>query len=622
MRLSIVIILSLCFYGIAISAPQVSIQEVSWSVGDDKNIPSRFSLLDSSTTLPLKDSYWLKISVNSNVKSVFIIEAGSAYMQGMSYYDEHHRYLFSGNHQQISLVKGGNIFYIYYPFRDFKSTEMIRLIFHEKADYYQQRSLSSITETVFLSVVLFLFFLSVSFYITSKMSEIIYLHYAWYLASIVLFFSYQYGVFGALFPFINQIPPPYVWTSSSIITISYLFFAQAFLDLRNTDSWLFKILNFSKVFILGVIIFETAAYYFGYDIQHSIVYKGFVLLIQTSLMPYFLYRCYLQKTTLSWIFICGALILVITTIVGQSVSTFKAVSEVNLYIQIGLLIEIFIFSIGLALRMVIINKDKRIVQHKLIDQLNENERIQRSFINELEEKVAERTEELEQRNEEKGILLKEIHHRVKNNLQTISSLLSIQQRKLSDPAAINAIEDSKNRVQVMGLLHKFLYQHDNFEEISIKPYLEQLMKMLVESHKVKTEVKAQVDVCDIEIDVDTSINIGLIVNELIINSLKHASPIDSTLNIVLRVSVEDQLLSITLSDNGQVITSKPPSEKAGFGWRLVQSLVEKTGGELRSSFEDGFIVNISIPIGDTKAYEGETSAPPYESSNRESSSHQ
>lgn len=582
--------------------PKADILEVKWSKSQGTEIPQEFSLLDTNTALPLKNSYWLKISVQSDAESILVIEAGSNYMRNMSYYDAHGKFLFSGNCREIAFKKGINTFYIHYPFRDFKSTNNFEITLHDRLDYYQSRYLPNIIEAIFISIILFLFFLSLSFYVIGRFRDKLYLYYGWYLGSIAFFFSYQYGFLGSILPVINQVSPAYVWISSASLTIAYLYFAQSFLDLKWTDNKVYKLLNFGKYFVLSVIMIETITYFFGMDIQHSITYKSVVMVVQIVTMPYILYRCYLQKTTLSWIFISGAVILVMTTLVGQTVSTLRAVSDANLYIQLGLLIEVFIFSIGIGMRMVLINKEKRITQDQLIDQLSVNEKIQQDFIKQLEIKVSERTEELQKRNEEKETLLKEIHHRVKNNLQTISSLLNIQQRKLKDPAAISAIEDSKNRVQVMGLLHKFLYQHENFEEISIKPYLEQLMKMLVESHKTDVQVAAEVIVCDIQIDVDTSINIGLIINELIINSLKHAVSDDTVLRIILKIHVNENLLHIQLSDNGRADTIVLKNNNAGFGWKLVQSLVEKTEGNLSSQYKKGFVVHISIPLLGTKAY--------------------
>jgi len=606
MRLLAFICLSLCCVHLAIASPKVLISDLSWSSSPSTDIPDDFEKVDTNTTLPLKESYWVKIVIESTSESTCILTAGSPYMQGMSYYDGNGEFLFAGNNQQLVLEKGENTFYIHYPFRDFKSGNNFDIDLHDRADFYRDQYMPSITGAIFIAIILFLFFLSFSFYVVGKFHDTVYLYYAWYLGSIAFFFSYQYGFLGDFFPMINTVSPSYVWISSASLTIAYLYFAQAFLDLKNADHKVNRVINFGKYFVVSVVLVETITYFFGVDIQHSVLYKSVVMIVQIVTMPYILYRCYLLKTPLSWIFISGALILAVTTLVAQTVSTFRAVADINLYVQIGLLIEVFIFSIGIGMRMVLINIEKRATQNRLIDQLNLNEKIQEDFIKKLENKVHERTTELQKRNEEKEVLLREIHHRVKNNLQTISSLLNIQLRKLHDPAAISAIKDSKSRVQVMGLLHKFLYQHEGFEDISIKPYLEQLIKMLVESHKTSNEISAQVSICNIKTNVDLAINIGLIVNELTINSLKHAKPSGEVLTISLEVTIKDEVLKITLSDNGVLNNEISHHENTGFGWRLVNSLVDKIEGKINVEVDKGLTVEMNIPLTSAIAYVDET----------------
>ena len=124
---------------------------------------------------------------------------------------------------------------------------------------------------------------------------------------------------------------------------------------------------------------------------------------------------------------------------------------------------------------------------------------------------------------DKEILLKEIHHRVKNNLQVISSLLKLQSRYISDDSAIKAIADGRTRVQSMALLHQNLYQEDNLKGVRMKDYFENLTQGLFDAYNINgNQIILSLEIEDIILDVDTVIPLGLITNELVSNALKHA----------------------------------------------------------------------------------------------------
>ncbi|MFT5377839.1 MAG: two-component sensor histidine kinase [Candidatus Latescibacterota bacterium] len=151
---------------------------------------------------------------------------------------------------------------------------------------------------------------------------------------------------------------------------------------------------------------------------------------------------------------------------------------------------------------------------------------------ELELRVAERTRKLRQANQqisdslaEKDILLKEIHHRVKNNLQIISSLLSLQSMTLKDPKVIAAFDESRNRVLSMALIHEKLYQSNDLVRIDFSEYVEELAASLSESYQITPgNVRIEVSIIESPLNVDSAISCGLIINELITNCFKYAFP--------------------------------------------------------------------------------------------------
>lgn len=206
--------------------------------------------------------------------------------------------------------------------------------------------------------------------------------------------------------------------------------------------------------------------------------------------------------------------------------------------------------------------------------------------------------QLELKNQENELLLKEIHHRVKNNLQTISSLLSLQSESIQDQSAWDAVQESKNRVNSMALLHQKLYQGENLAAIEMRDYFETIGKTIIESFGEKAEhVSLQVEMPELELDVDTAVPIGLITNELVTNSLKYAFPGRGKGQILIKLTADDDdLLKLHISDNGRGnADEQAPQDGGGFGTLLVQLLTTQLGGQLEKSTEAGTAITIRFP---------------------------
>lgn len=190
---------------------------------------------------------------------------------------------------------------------------------------------------------------------------------------------------------------------------------------------------------------------------------------------------------------------------------------------------------------------------------------------------------------DKELLLKEIHHRVKNNLQIVSSLLSLQSRSVHDADVLQAINEGKSRVRSMALIHQNLYQGSDLTGVDVKPYLEKLCQELFHTYKVDSdEVELVLDIDPIHLDVDTLVPLGLIMNELITNSLKHAfkKSEDSEAEVATQQVLELSLkrvpgaLLLTVRDTGEGFTPGIRENAKGFGQTLLRSLSGQLGGEL------------------------------------------
>ena len=196
---------------------------------------------------------------------------------------------------------------------------------------------------------------------------------------------------------------------------------------------------------------------------------------------------------------------------------------------------------------------------------------------------------------EKEALLKEIHHRVKNNLQVVSSLLGLQSRSIADPEHRKMFEESQNRVYSMALLHESLYQSDNLSQIDFPEYIRQLADHLFRSYGVTAErIRLRTELDRISLHMDTAVPCGLIINELVSNSLKYAFPDGRTGEIHIGLHGQPQgMAKLLVADNGIGLGREIDwTTTRSLGLRLVRSLSQQLGGELDVQSQSGTQVQL------------------------------
>ncbi len=206
----------------------------------------------------------------------------------------------------------------------------------------------------------------------------------------------------------------------------------------------------------------------------------------------------------------------------------------------------------------------------------------------LNEDLAITNHQLDQRNAQNELLLKEIHHRVKNNLEIVSSLLELQLHQTSDTVAKSVMMESQIRVRSMGILHQKLFRGSNYMAIEMKDYFRNLSENLLDAFNASEKVEVDYHMEPIELDVDTALPIGLIVNEVMTNSLKYAFPgnVNGKINISL-ISYNDQHLHLSIADDG---IGKGYIEKArgsGFGTQLITLLTRQLNGTMEEEIFNG-----------------------------------
>jgi PAS domain S-box-containing protein len=185
---------------------------------------------------------------------------------------------------------------------------------------------------------------------------------------------------------------------------------------------------------------------------------------------------------------------------------------------------------------------------------------------------------------EKEVLLKEVHHRVKNNLQIISSILNLQSSYIDDKKILEILEESRHRIRSMAIIHENLYQTTNFSSINFKNYSRELVRNLISSYhfNTKTEVEIIENVEKVDLSLDQAIPCGLIINELITNSLKYAFQNNKKGKIFLELSDKNGQITLVVGDNGIGLPKNFDINKTEtLGLQLVSTLVEQIDGNIK-----------------------------------------
>jgi len=210
--------------------------------------------------------------------------------------------------------------------------------------------------------------------------------------------------------------------------------------------------------------------------------------------------------------------------------------------------------------------------------------------------ITKQKNELATSNHEKEILLKEIHHRVKNNMQIISSLMALQSLQVNDKKLGAELLTTRHRIQSMAMIHEMLYSTGEFSTIDYEQYLKQLINRLISSIKgAENNIEVRVEAKSIKLNMDTSIPLGLLINELVTNSLKYAFPNGDGGNISVVIKSDSQYYTMRVSDNGIGFPADYDFEStSSLGLRLVMNLVVQLEGSLVRSSTKGTQYDITF----------------------------
>ncbi|MCX7788167.1 MAG: ATP-binding protein, partial [Spirochaetes bacterium] len=207
--------------------------------------------------------------------------------------------------------------------------------------------------------------------------------------------------------------------------------------------------------------------------------------------------------------------------------------------------------------------------------------------------------ELQRMLQEREILLKEIHHRVKNNLQVVSSLLNLQKDTMFDPRDVSYLENCRTRVQSMALIHENLYKSTHLDRIQIEPYCRELFSQMEQIYSLRSQgIYLETQIQDIQLGLNESIPFGLLLVELVSNAIKHGvSKEGGTINVSVRKETSEKKMILEVKDSGRGFPEGfNPYESESLGLQLVFSLVDQLGGQIEWRNEEGLRAIVQFPL--------------------------
>jgi len=334
-------------------------------------------------------------------------------------------------------------------------------------------------------------------------------------------------------------------------------------------------------------------FYFNEETFFIGFYLCIILILSTLLLcyKYFKTDSYIEKQQIKNVFLGGFFSVVVVVIhivlLFFRIKTFfvipAAISVFSLFIAAAILkFNLFIYKpmeeMVLTSEMVSLlnrNQLEKEVEARTTALLSANEKLKQEI-----EQRRKSEEELKDSLEEKEILLKEIHHRVKNNLQIISSLIYLQTNKLKDKKIIDTLQEVNSRIRSMSLIHENIYKSKGFDSIDFKEYVQTIVNELISIYNTDTKkIRMKISIENLHLSIDTSILLGLVLNELVTNALKHAFIDDRSGEIIIEDKSDELSFILSVRDNGVGLKEDIDVKNTKtLGIQLVNNLVRQLNG--------------------------------------------
>ena len=438
-----------------------------------------------------------------------------------------------------------------------KTSLTLKLNLYSYDDFYSKEIFHQIILSLFFGAMIILALYNLSIFFMIK--DISYFYYVAYIVTLVLHHLLYVG-FGGLYIF-NTILMSYIIDYAAIfITLPVLFLALFSKFFLQTSQYrkINLVLNFLiTLLILSTLFFVCTEYFEKYRRLIPITVMVYLFGITVYL--------FIKKNSQAKLILFGwSAILFATLLMYLSGAGIISVDLSSYYvIELSFVLEALVFSIALANRIKGLQEERNKMQTKLIEEQKDNEL-------KLNNLVAKKTNKLEIALEEKEVLLRELNHRVKNNMQTIISLIRLQNDEIEDAKINMLLSTIQNRISAMSHLHELLYRKDTITFVDAYEYFERIVYEIQQSFEHNIEVEYDTN-CTLS--AESAIYCGLIINELLTNSFKHAFDENESGFIKIDFFKNDNEYSLIYSDNGKGYDSN--IKKESLGLILIETLTKK-----------------------------------------------
>ena len=422
-----------------------------------------------------------------------------------------------------------------------------------------------------------------SFFLSYFIGDRSYFFYGLYLFMLLYQQSSYLGIIQLYFPtWFIHLDTQLIIVKISLLLISAALFSISFLEIKH-----YPVLKKIYYLIIGIAVIEAVV--FDPSNRYALL---FAIAVSTIYIFFNLYAgIYVYKKGLKQarLFILGvgmvsALYIVMLVDVLGIASLMRYFNTLLLF---GTAIEAFILSLAFADRYMILQEEKREAERKVLYETQHRSEL-------IEAEVEKKTKELNHTLETKDILMREIHHRVKNNLQLILSIIRLQNMKIDDKKSKEVLNDLSLRINAIANTYNMLLGNDNLEEVDMKTYIETLLEDISESYDRKNlDINIFTDI-DATMPIKKSIYVGLIINELVSNSYKHAFK-KGYGSISIKLKETQKLYTLSFEDSGKGF--EPSTQHKSLGLKLVRTLVEdQLDGSLKTITNEHtkFIIEFSL----------------------------
>jgi len=433
------------------------------------------------------------------------------------------------------------------------------LCIDNKKNYLKKDKKQQLIKIIFLSMIVILMIYNFILSLYSKDRS--YFYYSFYLLTLL----YQQGGYLGLnqiylpLDFVHNIEIKSGLTKVALMIISASLFAISFLKTKQTPILHLIYKSFVVIGILEIIVFNIPKFY-NYEL---VVFTSALLIVFNLVAATISYK---KGNKQARLFIIGFSIVFFSyaLMMANALGLTSIVQDYPDTLLFGTTLEALILSLAFVDRYAILAKAKEVADKNILNEIQNREKI-------VKQEVLKKTAELNQALHAKELLLKEVHHRIKNNLQIILSIVRLQSGEIKNKTITNKFISLENRINAIAKIYNMLIIDENLDDIDMKEYIDELLLDIQETMPDNNSVEIQTDI-NISLSLNKSIYIGIIINELVTNAYKYAFESDKGL-IFISLHKKAQEYVLIIRDNGKGFVYD--KEKASLGLNLIQTLVSQ-----------------------------------------------